>query len=59
MPIGTSINPTLFILPARANTLVPLLFSEPIDVNQSGPFKIIGGTLAKVSTLLTLVGLPL
>jgi len=56
MPIGTSIKPTLFIFPARANTFVPLLFSVPIEANHSGPLKIIGEILAKVSTLLTLVG---
>ena len=45
-------------LPPRANTLVPLDFSVPIDVNQEAPFKIICGTLANVSTLLIIVGLP-
>ena len=31
VPIGTSTSPVLRILPARAKTLVPLLFSVPID----------------------------
>jgi hypothetical protein len=56
VPIGTSISPTLLILPARAKTLVPFDFSVPIEENQAAPFKSITGTLAKVSTLFTLVG---
>ena len=35
VPIGTSTSPVLRILPARAKTLVPLLFSVPIAANQS------------------------
>jgi hypothetical protein len=35
VPIGTSIRPVLLILPASANTLVPLLFSVPMPANQS------------------------
>src|SRR5208283_2848524 len=56
VPIGTSIRPVLLILPANAKTLVPLLFSVPIPANQSAPLRMIGGTLAKVSTLLMSVG---
>ena len=56
VPIGTSTRPVLRILPARAKTLVPLLFSVPMPANQSAPLRMIGGTLAKVSTLLISVG---
>src|SRR5665648_550025 len=58
VPMGTSTSPTLLTLPAKANTFVPLLFSVPTAENHSAPFKIIGGMLANVSTLLTHVGLP-
>jgi len=58
MPIGTSASPPRAILPASANTLVPLLFSVPIDAKASGPFIIIHATFAKVSTLFIFVGLP-
>ena len=37
MPIGTSISPVLLTLPARAKTLVPLLFSVPMPANHSPP----------------------
>ena len=46
------------ILPARANTFVPLLFSVPMEAYQAPPFFTIGATLAKVSTLLMRVGWP-
>ncbi len=58
IPIGTSTKPLLFIFPVKAKTFVPLLFSVPIELNLSAPFKIIQGTLAKVSTLFMHVGLP-
>ena len=48
----------MLIFPARANTFVPFDFSVPIALNASGPFKIIYGILAHVSTLLTFVGFP-
>ena len=56
VPIGTSIRPVLVILPASANTFVPLLFSVPMPANQSAPLRMIGATLANVSTLLISVG---
>ena len=56
--MGTSTSPTLFTLPARAKTLVPLDFSVPMEENQSDPLRRMGGTQAKVSTLFTLEGLP-
>ena len=57
MPIGTSTRPVLSTRPASAKTLVPLLFSVPMPANQSPPLRMIGATLAKVSTLLISVGL--
>ena len=56
VPIGTSTRPVLRTLPARAKTLVPLLFSVPMPANQSAPSRMMAGTLAKVSTLLIRVG---
>jgi hypothetical protein len=56
--MGTSMSPTLFILPARANTFVPFDFSVPMEENHLAPLLKITGMLAKVSTLFTLVGLP-
>jgi hypothetical protein len=38
MPMGTSTSPVFLILPARAKTFVPLLFSVPMDANHSAPF---------------------
>ena len=54
--MGTSTRPVLLILPERANTLVPGLFSVPKLRNQSAPWKTMAGTLARVSTLLMMVG---
>ena len=51
VPIGTSTSPILFNAPESANTLVPLLFSVPRLAYQSAPCRMIGGMLAKVSTL--------
>ncbi len=56
IPIGTSTRPPCLILPAMANTLVPLLFSVPRLLNALAPLVTIHGTLAKVSTLLMEVG---
>ena len=56
--MGTSMRPAFFTLPAMAKVLVPLLFSVPMPANQSAPFRKICGMLARVSTLLTEVGLP-
>ena len=58
MPIGTSTSPVRAILPARAKTFVPLLFSVPIEAYQAPPLRMIGAMLAKVSTLLMSVGWP-
>src|SRR5690606_28856770 len=58
IPKGTSIRPVWATSPASAKVFVPLLFSEPILVYHSKPREMIFGTLAYVSTLLMLVGLP-
>src|SRR5690606_41853243 len=58
IPIGTSTNPVLFILPLNANTFVPLLFWVPIEENHSAPLEIIEATFENVSTLFITVGLP-
>ena len=58
MPIGISTNPVFVIFPVRAKTLVPLLRAVPMPANHSAPLRIIGATLAKVSTLLISVGMP-
>ena len=58
VPIGTSIRPVLLTSPVNAKVFVPFDFSVPIELNQSAPFRIIGATLARVSTLLIKVGLP-
>src|SRR4030042_6531981 len=56
--MGTSASPLLLTLPAKQNTLVPLLFSVPNSAYLSPPFLIIQDTEARVSTLLMLVGFP-
>jgi len=58
VPIGISIRPPRRTLPARAKTLVPLLCAVPRAANCSGPWRIIHGTTASVSTLLMSVGCP-
>src|SRR6056297_2170071 len=58
IPMGTSTAPPCFIFPVKAKTFVPLLFSVPYFENDSAPFKIIYGILAKVSTLLIFEGFP-
>src|ERR1019366_2338152 len=58
VPIGTSIRPVLAILPASANTFVPLLLPVPMAAYQSAPLRMIGGMFARVSTLLISVGQP-
>jgi hypothetical protein len=57
IPMGTSTSPPCFILPVRANTLVPLLFSVPYFAYSGHRGKQSMGILARVSTLLMLVGL--
>ncbi len=58
VPIGTSTRPVFCTLPTRLKTLVPLEPSVPMLANQSAPRSMMTGTLAQVSTLLMLVGLP-
>ncbi|MPN07311.1 hypothetical protein SDC9_154577 [bioreactor metagenome] len=57
VPIGTSISPVFSIFPVMANAFVPGLFSGPMPLYHSAPLVIISGTFAKVSTLLSTVGL--
>ena len=47
IPIGTSTKPERLIFPAKAKTLVPLLFSVPYLAYSWAPFKMIHGTLGK------------
>ena len=58
MPIGTSTRPVLFTLPTSEKILVPLLPSVPTRGVRVGAVGDDSGTLAQVSTLLMLVGLP-
>src|ERR1035437_3392889 len=58
MPIGTWTRPVLLTRPARAKTLVPLLFSVPMPANHAPPLRLIGGLFAKGATLLIRVGQP-
>ncbi len=55
--MGTSTKPVLFIFPTKEKILVPLLFSVPMPAYQAEPLLMISGTLAQVSTLLSVVGL--
>ena len=52
------IKPMLATTPVRANTLVPLERSVPMELNHPPPRVTIEGILAKVSTLLMRVGFP-
>jgi len=56
IPMGTSINPVLFISPVREKTLVPELLSVPTLKYFSAPSRIIIGILPNVSTLFITVG---
>ena len=46
VPMGTSTRPVFWIRPPRANTLVPLLFSLPMEENHSAPRRMMGQMLA-------------
>jgi len=56
IPMGTSTSPVFVIFPPNANIFVPGDFAVPKLLNHSGPFSIICGTFAKVSTLFITVG---
>jgi len=45
-PMGTSMRPVRSILPARAKTFVPLLFSVPMEAYHSPPLRMMAETLA-------------
>ena len=57
VPIGTSMRPVFSMLPVSAKAFVPGLFSGPSDLYHSTPLLMMSGTLAKVSTLFSTVGL--
>ena len=56
VPMGTSTRPVLVTFPERAKTLVPLLVGVPMELNHSHPLRKIWRMLARVSTLLMIVG---
>ena len=56
VPIGTSIIPVLTTSPAKAKTFVPVAFGNPKPAYHCPPLRTILGILAKVSTLLIMVG---
>ena len=56
VPMGTSMRPVFTTLPVRAKALVPGLPSVPMDRYQAEPFRMMRGTLEKVSTLFRTVG---
>src|SRR3954469_24103009 len=56
MPSSCSYTPGLFTWPLMPNSFGPGELLVPIDLNQSGPFSIMGGTQQSVSTLLMTVG---
>src|SRR5512138_1637116 len=58
IPIGTSTNPERTVFPEIEKILVPRPDAVPVERNQLGPFSIMAGTLARVFTLLTIVGFP-
>src|SRR4030042_285914 len=58
VPMGTSTSPVLFTLPTSEKILVPLLPAVPILLYHAEPLVMIRGTLAQVSTLFRLDGLP-
>ena len=58
VPMGTSTRPVFTTLPVRAKVLVPGLASVPMPLYHPAPCRMMPGTLANVSTLLSTVGLP-
>ena len=58
IPISSSTVHGLLTFPEIQNIFVPVLFSLPIDLNQSWPLLKIVGTTAMDSTLLIVVGIP-
>ncbi len=55
--MGTSTRPTLLTSPVSAKTFVPLDFSVPTPAYHSPPRRMIWPMLARVSTLLSTLGL--
>ena len=58
VPIGTSATPWRRVLPVMVTTVVPGEVAVPSSRNQSGPWAMIPGMLARVSTLLASAGGP-
>ena len=56
VPIANSPTPARAVLPLTVHTIVPGDSAVPTLRNQSGPFTMIAGTFANVSTLLASVG---
>ena len=56
--MGISTRPEFRSLPVRANTAVPFVPSVPMGEYHSAPFRRMAGTVARVFTLLILVGHP-
>jgi hypothetical protein len=59
MPIGNSYTPGNSQSPEMLNSFKPVDFSVPKPLNHAPPLAKIAAAHAKVSTLLTMVGLPL
>ena len=57
VPMGTSMRPVFTTLPVRAKALVPGLFSVPMERYHFAPLRMMRGTVEKVSTLFSTVGL--
>jgi hypothetical protein len=56
MPLGTSKTPGRFTCPDTENIRMPVEVGAPSALNAAPPFSTIHGTLARVSTLFTMVG---
>mmetsp|Transcript_70310 Transcript_70310/g.187336 ORF Transcript_70310/g.187336 Transcript_70310/m.187336 type:complete len:256 (-) Transcript_70310:688-1455(-) len=57
-PSSSSTVQGLFTLPPTLKSLVPRLFSRPMEANHDPPRRMMVGTTATVSTLVTVVGQP-
>ncbi len=58
MDIASSTTQGALTWPETAKILVPVLFLRPNDANQGAPRRMMVGTTAIDSTLLTVVGQP-
>ena len=55
-PMSSSMRPLYFRFPAMAQVLTPLALGVPNPAYQSAPLRMMGGTVAQVSALLSSVG---